>query len=184
MAITDIHKYTVAEKLNKMDVDLIDVTVKPDFNNGAAMAAGDFMFPMVEIPNAVSVNGGTAILQSCCAIIAGGDGDGADTGTFDVVITSHDSTSTKLQHGGGDIETDDDMASVTSALAIMDGTCGFFSITNAFDAGVVAIGDKKNIGMVCKAAENSTSLFVYGIVQNIADYNEGDIVLRLGFVKD
>ena len=184
MAETQLYDYTVQERLNKMTVDVIDITVKPDFNNGAAMAVGDFMFPMVEIPNAVPVPGGTAILQSCCAIIHGGDDDGADTGAFDVVITSHDSTSTKLQHGGGDIETDDDMASVTSALAIMDGTCGFFSITNAFDAGVVAIGDKKNIGMVCKAAENSTSLFVYGIVQNTADYNEGDIVLRLGFVKD
>ena len=66
----------------------------------------------------------------------------------------------------------------------MDGTCGFFSITNAFDAGVVAIGDKKNIGLVCKAESNSTSLYVYGIVQNTADYNEGSIVLRLGFIKD
>ena len=184
MAETKLHNYSVQEKLNKMDIDLIDITVKPDANDGAAMAAGDFMFPMVEIPNAVAVNGGTAILQSCCAIIAGGDADGADTGAFDIVITSHDSTSTLLQHGGGDIQTDDDMASVTSALAIMDGTCGFFSITNAFDAGVVAIGDKKNIGMVCKAASGSRSLYVYGIVQNTADYNEGDIVLRLGFVKD
>ena len=181
MAKTELHNYSVQEKLNKMDIDLIDVTVKPDADNGAAMSTGDFMFPLVEIPNAVAVNGGTAILQSCCAIIAGGDDDGADTGAFDVVITNDNTT---LQHGGGDIETDDDMASVTSALAVMDGTCGFFSITNAFNAGVVAIGDKKNIGMVCKAAAGSTSLFVYGIVQNTSDYNEGDIVLRLGFVKD
>ena len=181
MAITDTKKYTVQEKLNKMDVDLIDITVKPDADNGAGMAAGDFMFPAVEIPNAVAVNGGTAILQSCCAIIQGGDDDGADTGAFDVVITND---STTLQHAGADIDTDDDMASVTSALAVMDGTCGFFSITNAFDAGIVASGDKKNIGLVCKAASDSRSLYAYGIVQNTADYNEGDIVLRFGFVKD
>ena len=181
MAETNLHNYSVQEKLNKMDIDLIDITVKPDFDNGAAMTAGDFMFPAVEIENAVPVNGGTAILQSCCAIIAGGDADGADTGAFDVVITND---STTLQHAGADINTDDDMASVTSALAVMDGTCGFFSITNAFDAGVVAIGVKKNIGMVCKAAAGSKSLFAYGIVQNTADYNEGDIVLRFGFVKD
>ena len=56
--------------------------------------------------------------------------------------------------------------------------------TAAFDAGVVAIGDKRNIGMVCKAASDSTSLYAYGIVQNTADYNEGDIVLRFGFIKD
>tara|TARA_R110002012_G_scaffold319304_1_gene539357 strand:+ start:801 stop:1346 length:546 start_codon:yes stop_codon:yes gene_type:complete len=181
MAKTDIQKYTVQEKLNKMDLDLIDVTVKPDFNNGAGMGIGDFMFPIVEIPNAVSVEGGTAVLQSCCAVIAGGDADGADTGTFEIVVTSDSST---LQHGGGDIETDDDMASVTSALSVMDGTCGFFSISNAYDSGVVAIGFRSNIGMVCKASARSRSLYVYGIVQNTADYNEGDIVLRFGFLKD
>ena len=164
-----------------MDVDLIDITVKPDTDNGGAMTAGDLMFPLVEIPNAVPVNGGAAILHSCCAIIKGGDNDGADTGAFDIVITND---STTLQHGGADINTDDDMASVTSALSVMDGTCGFFSVTNAFDAGVVAIGDKRNIGMVCKAASDSTSLYAYGIVQNTADYNEGDIVLRFGFIKD
>ena len=181
MALTELRKYSVQEKLNKMDLDFIDVTVSPDASNGGVMAAGDILFTQVEIPNAVSVPGGSAILQSCCAIIAGGDADGADTGAFDVVITND---STTLQHGGADINTDDDMASVTSALSVMDGTCGFFSITNAFDAGVVAIGDKKNIGMVCKAASGSTSLYAYGIVQNTADYNQGSIVLRLGFVKD
>ena len=181
MALTNLHNYSVQEKLNKMDVDLIDITVYPDFDNGAAMTAGDFMFPAVEIPNAVAVKGGTSLLHSRCAIISGGDADGADTGAFDVVITSD---STTLQHAAADINTDDDMASVTSVLSVMDGTCGFFSITNAFDAGVVAIGDKKNIGLVCKAESNSTSLYVYGIVQNTADYNEGSIVLRLGFIKD
>ena len=181
MAETQLYDYTVQERLNKMIVDVIDITVKPDADNNGTMQAGDFMFPLVEIPNAVPVPGGTAILQSCCAIIHGGDDDGADTGTFDVVITSD---STTLQHAVADINTDDDMASVTSALSVMDGTCGFFSITNVFDAGVCAIGDAQNIGMVCKAEAGSRSLYVYGIVQNTADYNEGDIVLRFGFVKD
>ena len=182
MSRTDLRKYTVQEKLNKMNIDFIDITVKPDYDNGADMVAGDFMFPLTTITDAVAVKGGTAILQSCCAIIsAGDDSDGTDTGPFDVVITS---SGTTLQHDGADINTDDDMASVTSALAVMRGTCGFFSITNAFNAGVVAIGDKKNIGMVCKAESNTRNLYAYGIVQNTADYNEGDIVLRLGFVKD
>lgn len=181
MAVTDTKKYTVQEKLNKMDVDLIDVTVTPDNANGGGMDVGDFMFPMVEIPNAVSVNGGTAILQSCCAIISP-----MIAGAFDIVITSYDSTSTLLQHGGGDIVDDDDVAGIQSGIAIMDGTCGFFSLTNGFDAGVVALADKKNIGMVCKAASDSTSLYVWGIVQNTGDYtgDVGSTVLRLGFIKD
>ena len=161
MALTNLHNYSVQEKLNKMDVDLIDVTVVPDASDAGAMTSGDFMFPMKEIPNAVSVKGGTVLLHSCCAIISP-----MITGAFDIVITSHDSTSTKFQHGGGDVVDNDDVASITSALSIMDGTCGFFSLDNGFDAGAVAIADKKNIGMVCKAASDSTSLYVWGIVQN------------------
>ena len=178
MAKTELHNYTVQEKLNKMDVDLIDVTVTPDNANGGAMDVGDFMFPMIEIPNAVSVAGGTAILQSCCAIISP-----MIAGAFDIVITND---STTLQHGGGDVVDDDDVASITSAIGIMDGTCGFFSLTNGFDSGVVALADKKNIGMVCKAAPGSTSLYVWGIVKNTGDYtgDVGSTVLRLGFIKD
>ena len=181
MAKTKLQNYTVQEKLNKMDVDLIDVTVTPDNANGGGMDVGDFMFPMVEIPNAVAVKGGTAILQSCCAIVFP-----MIAGAFDIVITSHDSTSTKLQHGGGDILDDDLVSGITDGIAIMDGTCGFFSLTNGFDAGVVALADKKNIGLVCKAAAGSTSLYVWGIVQNTGDYtgDVGSTVLRLGFVKD
>ena len=161
-----------------MDVDLIDVTVTPDAADGGGMDVGDFMFPMVEIPNAVSVKGGSSLLHSCCAIISP-----MIIGSFDIVITND---STVLQHGGGDVVDDDDVASIQSGIAVMDGTCGFFSLTNGFDAGVVALADKKNIGMVCKAAADSTSLYVWGIVQNTSDYtgDVGSTILRLGFIKD
>ena len=46
MAQTELHKYTVQEKLNKMDIDLIDVTVTPD---SAAHIAGDIISEPVEI---------------------------------------------------------------------------------------------------------------------------------------
>ena len=59
MAKTDTHKYTVQEKLNKMDVDVISVSVTVATN-----AANDLMYVPVEIPNAVSVPGGTCIIQS------------------------------------------------------------------------------------------------------------------------
>ena len=70
MAETKIRKYAVIERLGKMDVDLIDVTVSPDEGNTGAMASGDLLFTVTEIPNAVSVPGGTAILHSCMAIIS------------------------------------------------------------------------------------------------------------------
>ena len=178
MAKTNLSEYTVAEKLNKMDVDLIDVTVAADVDNQGSQAAGDLLFKVTEIPNAVSVAGGTAILQSCCMIV---DQSGA-TGAIDLVITSASTAITESD--GSAAETGDAISTGDNTLAELDGTCGFFSITNAFDAGVVAIGDKKNIGMVCKAEAGSKSLYVYGIVQNTTDYAESSIVLRLGFVKD
>ena len=181
MAQTELHKYTVAEKLNKMDVDLIDVTVAADADNQGSQAAGDLLFKVTEIPNAVAVNGGTAILQSCCIIIGSGS---SLTGTIDFVVTSASTAITEAGDGSA-AETGDPISSGDNTLAELDGTCGFFSVTNAFDAGVVAIGDKKNIGMVCKAESDSTSLYVWGIQQTAADYlGSSSIVLRLGFVKD
>ena len=179
MAETDIHAYSAGEKLNKMDVDLIDVTVAADVDNAGAGTAGDLLFKVTEIPNAVSVAGGTAILQSCCMIV---DESGA-TGAIDLVITSASTAITEASDASA-AETGDAISAGDNTLAELDGTCGFFSITNAFDAGVVAIGDKKNIGMVCKAEAGSKSLYVWGIVQNTTDYAESSIVLGLGFVKD
>jgi hypothetical protein len=134
------------------------------------------MFAITEVPNAVAVDGGTAILQSCCAIIPGGDTDGTDTGAFDVVVTNDSTTLSAAVNAAA--------SGNTNALSIMDGTCGIFSITNAFDAGTAAIGDAKNIGMVCKAAASSKSLYIWGVAQNTDDHKEGSMVLRLGFVKD
>ena len=178
MAETNIRKYAVIERLGKMDVDFIDVTVEPDVDNAGAGAVGDLLFKATEIPNAVSVLGGTAILQSCVAIISP-----MITGAFDIVITSASTALTEASDSSA-METGDAVSAGDNTLAELDGTCGFFSITNSFDAGVVAIGDKKNIGMVCKAEASSKSLYVWGIVQNTTDYAEGDIVLRFGFVKD
>ena len=165
--------------VENMDIDLIDVTVAADVDNAGSSAAGDLLFKVTEIPNAVPVDGGTSMLQSCCMIV---DESGL-TGVVDLVITSASTAITEASDGSA-AETGDAIASGDNTLAELDGTCGFFSITNSFDAGVVAIGDKKNIGMVCKAEAGSKSLYVYGIQQAAADYNQSSIVLRLGFVKN
>ena len=61
MALTNLHNYSVQEKLNKMDVDLIDVVCAPDADNGGAGTVGDLLFQVTEIPNAVAVKGGSAL---------------------------------------------------------------------------------------------------------------------------
>ena len=175
MAETKLQNFTVQEKLNKMDVDLIDVTLNLDNANTGAYADGDVLFPVTEIPNAVAVNGGSAILQSASIIITG-SADGSETGALDVVITS-DSTALGIVDNVA-LNTND------STSAVMDGIAGTFSITNAIDMGVVSVGSKQNIGMVCKAASGTTSLYCFGIAGSTNDYEEGSAVLRLGFVKD
>ena len=175
MAQTELHNYSVQEKLNKMDVDLIDVTVNLDNANTGAYADGDVLFPVTEIPNAVAVNGGSAILQSASIIITG-SADGSETGALDVVITS-DSTALGIVDNVI-LSTND------STSAVMDGIAGTFSVTNAIDMGVVSVGSKQNIGMVCKAEASSTSLHAWGIAQSSDDWDNGSLVLRFGFVKD
>ena len=175
MAETNIKKYSVQEKLNKMDVHLIDVTVNLDNANTGAYASGDVLFPVTEIANAVAVNGGSAILQSASIIITG-SADGSETGALSVVITS-DSTALGIVDNVA-LNTND------STSAVMDGIAGIFSITNAIDMGVVSVGSKANIGIVCKAASGSTSLYAFGIAGSTNDYEEGSAILRLGFVKD
>ena len=165
MAQTKIHGYTVQERLGKMDVDLIDISIATD-----ADASGELLVTTTEIPNAVSVPGGSTILQSAMLM-----SNKVLTDAVDIFITS-DSTSM------GSIG--DTVSTLSIANTVMDGTCGFFSITNLFDAGAVAIGCKNNIGMVCKADSGSTSLYVWMIAKGSTDWDVDTGVLRLGFVKD
>ena len=177
MAETSLKTYTVREKLNKMDVDLIDVEITLD---SAANTAGDILFLPAKIENAVAVSGGSALLHSAAAIIenaALSAGDGTDTGDIDVFITS--------------MKTYTDFSAVNAAASAGDATmtlmqefCGQFSITNFIDAGRVAIGSTQNIGMVCKAKSDQKDLYAWGIAQSTNDYDSGKLILRLGFIKD
>ena len=97
MAQTEIHKYTVQERLGKMYVYLI--TVAPDIAE-ATYSTGDLMAEGETIANAVAVNGGSCILQSITAIDTsdtGGtiylvlsDTDGVDLGTVGSAINAAD----------------------------------------------------------------------------------------------
>ena len=62
MAKTNIKKYSIQQKLNKMDVDVISVDVAVQSSQSL-----DLMYEPTEIPNAVAVAGGTCIIQSVTA---------------------------------------------------------------------------------------------------------------------
>ena len=169
MAITDLHKYTVAEKLNKMDVDLITVT--PTIET-STIDAHDVLFNPIEIPNAVAVNDGTSILQSICLI------DQTDTSVdagvaIDLVFTQDDTVLGSLD------------AAVSGADSVLDGILGIISITNYADMINGQVATKNNIGLILKGASSSKSVYVGGVIREAGTARGvNDIDIRLGIVKD
>ena len=169
MAETKLHNYTVQEKLNKMDVDVITVT--PDIET-STIDANDVFFNPVEIPNAVAVNDGTSILQSICLI------DQTDTSTdagvqIDLVFTQD---STNL----GTLD-----AAVSCADSVLDGILGIVSITNYVDMINGQVATKNNIGLILKGASSSKSIYVGGVIREAGTARGiNDIDIRLGIVKD
>jgi len=169
MAETKLQNYSVQEKLNKMDVDLI--TVNPTIET-STIDAHDVLFNPIEITNAVAVNDGTSILQSICVI------DTTDTSTdagvqIDLVFTQ-DSTN---------IGTLD--AAVSGADTVLDGILGIISITNYADMINGQVATKNNIGLVLKGASSSKSVYVAGVIREAGTARDADaIFLRLGIVKD
>ena len=187
MAKTDIQKYTVQEKLNKMDIDIIDISATLTWDG----TADDVMFVTTEIPNCVPVKGGTCILQSITAVLtdnasdAAGNGENV-SGAFKLVFTSDsqvlgtvsDSVLTRVVDGGGTGNIDN------WTRAVLDGTSAIVNVTTVQDLGELGLAYKTNIGAVLKAESDSTSMYVWGITNSSNDYNGATITLRLGIVKD
>jgi len=166
MATTDLHKYTVVEKLNKMDVDIITVT--PTCDTGGT-DDNDVLFDYVEIPNAVAVPGGSAIIQSITVL------DKDDVGAaIDLVFADADT----------DLGTID--AAVSDDDTGAEGILGYTAITSYFDGIAWQIGSKNNVGMVVKAVAGSKSIYVAGVNRNGASITQtaSGIVIKIGIVKD
>jgi hypothetical protein len=169
MATTDIHHWTVQEKLNKMDVDLIDVTPTVD---DSAHAAADLLFNPTVITDAVSVDGGTGIIQSIA--VANAD---ALTGAFDIVFTTSDDAIGTLNG----VLADQTGLSDANAQAIL----GITSISNMVDVGACSIGSKNNIGLVIKAPAGSKNIYAWGIAQSTDNPSTTTgYTIRIGIVKD
>jgi len=166
MAETDIKGYSSAEKLNKMDVDLIDVTTTCDTSG---TDNNDVLFDYVEIPNAVSVLGGSAIIQSIQVL------DEDDVGTTLDLVFQTDNTS---------------LGTVDAAVTITDANArdilGSVSVSNYFDGDTWQMATKTNIGLVVKAASTTRSIYVAGVNRNggSVTHTVNGIKLRIGVVKD
>ena len=165
MAKTEIHKFTVQERLGKMDVDVITVTPTCD---ASGTNINDVLFDYVEIPNAVAVAGGSAIIQSINLLDEDDQG-----GLIDLVFQS-DNTA---------------LGTIDAAVSITDANArdiqGAVSMSNYFDGIAWQMSTKNNIGLTVKAASDSTSLYVAGVVRTDSlTYTASGIQLKIGIVKD
>ena len=169
MAKTQLHNYSVQEKLNKMDVDVITKTVVSTTN---ACSDAEVIFKGDEIENAVAVAGGTCILQSVGLL-----DDDDNGGTIDLVFFD------------SNVELDDsDDGTVIDAAdgSIPDSILGVVTISTYFDGVAWKYGHKENIGLVLKAASDSKSIYVAGVNRSGGDltWTASGIRLKLGIVKD
>ena len=167
MAETELRKYAVVEKLNKMAVDTIKRS--PDIAE-ATYQTGDLMAEGQVIENAVAVKGGNCILQSISAI------DTSDTGGTIYVIISDNS-----------IDLGTVGSAVNAADAAADNAFAIVELSNWTDVGGAKVCTKGNIGLVL--ATNSASKHCYFGVVNVSggDIVIGsgeDIIFHFGVVKD
>ena len=174
MARTILTKYSVGEKLNKMEVDLI--TVIPVVQTGTTDADGDLLFDAVEIPNAVAIDGGSSILQSVSVFHKADENVAFDLVFFQV--TQDLGTAGSAITWGGSSET----TNADNAVLL-----GHVSITDWCDLVDVQIATKTNIGLVLQAASGTRSIFCAGVCRGAATGDHDattNIDIRFGIVKD
>ena len=172
MAQTELHKYTVAEKLNKMDVDLIDVTLT---TVAAAIGNNEVISQSIEIPNAVAVNGGSTIIQSVMLLDEDDEAPSIELLFSQVDTAIADAASESIGNSVGDLD-----STFRSFL-------GAITVSNWSDLVDAQIGVKDNIGLVIKAASGSQSIYVHAINRSGGNYTPAattDLKLRIGIVKD
>tara|TARA_R110002020_G_scaffold216262_3_gene423695 strand:+ start:1955 stop:2464 length:510 start_codon:yes stop_codon:yes gene_type:complete len=169
MAETILKKYSVQEKLNKMDVDVITLT--PD-TAAEAVSDGEVIFMADAITDAVAVPGGTCILQSIGVL-----DDDDHGGAIDVVFM--DTT--------GLLDAGDDGGTIDAADgAIPDAILGVVTISSYFDGNLWKFGHKENIGLVLKAASTTTSIYVSAVNRSggALTWTAAGLRFKFGIVKD
>ena len=168
MAETGIRKYAVIERLNKMDVDLIDVTLTTD---AEAHADNDVIAQSIEIANAVSVTGGSAIIQSIMILDEDDEAPAID------LVFQTDNTALASDEG--------EVVNISDANA--RDILGFVNVSNYTDLVGCQVATKANVGLVVKAASDTKSIYVHAINRSGGTYTPAattDLKMRIGIVKD
>ena len=168
MAETILTERTSQAKLNSMAVDLIDVTLTTD---AEAHGNNDVIAQSIEIPNAVAVEGGSAIIQS---IIILDEDDEAPS--IDLIVQT-DNTALASDEG--------EVVNISDADA--RDILGFVNVSNYTDLVGCQVATKTNIGLVVKAASTTKSIFVHAVNRSGGTYPPAatsDLKMKIGIVKD
>lgn len=172
MAKTNLVSYTVREKLNKMDIDLIDVTLT---TVAAAIGNNEVISQSIEIENAVAVNGGTGIIQSIMLL------DEDDEAPIVELLFSQVDTAI----------TDAASEAIGNSVSDLDATfrsfLGKVIVSDWSDIIDAQMAIKRNVGLVVKAASDTTSIYVHCVNRSGGNYTPAavtDLKMRIGIVKD
>jgi len=172
MAQTDLRKRSVQEKMNSMDIDLITM----DMTTDAETIADNYLISQpIEIPNAVAVEGGSAIIQSL--IISNLD-NSTESPAMEVVFTSADTAMAG-----------DEGAVINAADGTVEKMLGTIVVSNwsVMAPSTNEIATKTNVGLVIKANSGTRSIYAALINRSGGDYTpsgSGVIQMKVGIVKD
>ena len=155
-----------------MDVDVIDLTLT---TSAGTLANNDVISSAIEIPNAVSVNGGSGIIQS---IMLFNEDDSVESPALEILI-AQDNTA---------------IGSVDAAVSMQEGVMvtnllGAFTVSN-WSVGIPSDNQwacKSNIGIAVKADDDTTSLYMHVINRSGGNYTPSSntaLKCRIGIVKD
>ena len=187
MAKTDLQKFTVKEKLNKMDVDVIEVTSASITTN----ATGELAILPTEIPNAVAVPGGSCIIQSITAynpsgtdlpltIFISNSSQAFLGGTLEVADPA-DVTAVGSTVDGANLNT---LASDANVATILGGVQFVTAISSPEEVGNAdKIYSVNSIGSPAKAAAGETSLYFWAISDGSATPSVA-YTFKIGLIKD
>ena len=168
MAETILTESTSQAKLNSMAVDLIDVTLTTD---AEAHGNNDVIAQSIEIPNAVAVEGGSAIIQSIIILDEDDEAPSID------LIFQTDNTALASDEG--------EVVNISDADA--RDILGFVNVSNYTDLVGCQVATKTNIGLVVKAASTTKSIFVHAVNRSGGTYTPAattDLKMKIGIVKD
>ena len=162
-----LHKYTVQEKLNKMDVEVFEFT--PTTYAGA-VGDNDIIFADHEIENSVMIDGGRGIIQSI--VILDDDDNGAAMDIF-------------FHARSGAIGSEGAAISITTAglIASIKAVVPFTTYSDGINW---VFGHKENIGAGFKTTDASKSIFVTAVNRSGGSktYTASGLVVKIAIVRD